>query len=145
MAVSFSPAAGGPVTLTTGALTLDAGSTLTGADSFVADGLFAPVNFSTDGGRSFSKLSSVESASALGFGKAAPGTSYQALYLIGHVKGVAGVFRSTDQGASWVRINDDAHQWGNFAGQRIVTGDPDVYGRVYIGTNGRGLQYGDPS
>ncbi len=100
---------------------------------------------STDGGRSFTKVSSVESASGLGFGKAAPGTSYQALYLIGHVKGVAGVFRSTDQGASWVRVNDDAHQWGNFAGNPIVTGDPDVYGRVYIGTNGRGLQYGDPS
>ncbi|MFF2078090.1 RICIN domain-containing protein [Kitasatospora sp. NPDC058162] len=100
---------------------------------------------STDGGRSFTKLSSVENASAVGFGKAAPGTSYQALYLIGTVKGVAGVFRSTDQGASWLRINDDAHQWGNFAGQRIITGDPNTYGRVYIGTNGRGLQYGDPS
>ncbi|MFJ8626424.1 RICIN domain-containing protein [Kitasatospora sp. NPDC093550] len=100
---------------------------------------------STDGGRSFSTVSSVESASGLGFGKAAPGASYQALYLIGHVKGVAGVFRSTDGGASWVRVNDDAHQWGNFAGTALVTGDPDVYGRVYVGTNGRGLQYGDPS
>ncbi|MER7671793.1 RICIN domain-containing protein [Kitasatospora sp. NPDC096128] len=100
---------------------------------------------STDGGRSFGKLSSAQSGTAVGFGKAAPGTSYQALYLIGTVKDVAGVFRSTDEGASWVRINDDAHQWGGFAGQGIITGDPDVYGRVYIGTNGRGLQYGDPS
>ncbi|WP_035847119.1 RICIN domain-containing protein [Kitasatospora azatica] len=100
---------------------------------------------STDGGRSFTTLGSVESANGVGFGKAAPGASYQTLYLIGHVKGVAGVFRSTDQGASWVRINDDAHQWGNFASKPIITGDPDTYGRVYIGTNGRGLQYGDPS
>ncbi|PKV87881.1 RICIN domain-containing protein [Streptomyces sp. TLI_146] len=99
---------------------------------------------STDGGRTFTTLSTVKSASALGFGKAAPGASYQALYLIGTVKDVFGVFRSTDMGATWLRVNDDAHQWGNISGG-VVTGDPDTYGRVYIGTNGRGLQYGDPS
>lgn len=100
---------------------------------------------STDGGRSFTALTSVQSASALGFGKAAPGANYQALYLIGTVKNVTGVFRTTDKGATWVRINDDAHQWGSIGGVGVVTGDPDTYGRVYIGTNGRGLQYGDPS
>ncbi len=100
---------------------------------------------STDGGRTFTTLTTVRSASALGFGKAAPGSSYQALYLIGTVKDVTGVFRSTDEGATWVRVNDDAHQWGNISGSGVVTGDPDTYGRVYIGTNGRGLQYGDPS
>ncbi|MEV6249580.1 RICIN domain-containing protein [Streptomyces sp. NPDC051742] len=100
---------------------------------------------STDGGRTFTTLPTVGSASALGFGKAAPGASYQALYLIGTVKDVTGVFRSTDKGATWVRVNDDAHQWGNISGSGVVTGDPDTYGRVYIGTNGRGLQYGDPS
>ncbi|MEU3337275.1 RICIN domain-containing protein [Streptomyces sp. NPDC006668] len=100
---------------------------------------------STDGGRSFTTLSTVRSASALGFGKAAPGASYQALYLIGTVNDVTGVFRSTDKGATWLRINDDAHQWGAIGSLGIITGDPDNYGRVYIGTNGRGLQYGDPS
>ncbi|MFI8531273.1 RICIN domain-containing protein [Streptomyces aquilus] len=100
---------------------------------------------STDGGRSFTTLNSVKSASALGFGKAKPGTSYQALYMIGTVKDVTGVFRSTDKGATWLRVNDDAHQWGNISGSGVITGDPDTYGRVYVGTNGRGLQYGDPS
>ncbi|MDK1473142.1 RICIN domain-containing protein [Streptomyces sp. 549] len=100
---------------------------------------------STDGGRTFTTLTTVKSASALGFGKAAPGTSYQALYLIGTVKDVTGVFRSTDKGATWLRINDDAHQWGAIGSQGVITGDPDTYGRVYVGTNGRGLQYGDPS
>jgi photosystem II stability/assembly factor-like uncharacterized protein len=100
---------------------------------------------STDGGRTFTTLSTVKSASALGFGKAAPGTSYQALYLIGTVKDVTGVFRSTDKGAHWLRVNDAAHQWGAIGSLGVVTGDPDTYGRVYIGTNGRGLQYGDPS
>ncbi|MFF4497238.1 RICIN domain-containing protein [Streptomyces sp. NPDC001546] len=100
---------------------------------------------STDGGRTFTTLTTVRSASALGFGKAAPGTTYQALYLIGTVKDVTGVFRSTDQGATWLRVNDDAHQWGGIGGVGVITGDPDTYGRVYVGTNGRGLQYGDPS
>ncbi|AVV47194.1 carbohydrate-binding protein [Streptomyces sp. P3] len=100
---------------------------------------------STDGGRGFTALETVRSASALGFGKAAPGASYQTLYLIGAVKDVTGVFRSTDSGATWLRVNDDAHQWGSIGGLGIVTGDPDTFGRVYIGTNGRGLQYGDPS
>nr|WSX48518.1 RICIN domain-containing protein [Streptomyces sp. NBC_00974] len=100
---------------------------------------------STDGGRTFTRLTTVQSASALGFGKAAPGASYQALYLIGTVKDVTGVFRSTDAGATWLRVNDDAHQWGSIGGTGVITGDPDAFGRVYVGTNGRGLQYGDPS
>ncbi|MFE9028997.1 RICIN domain-containing protein [Streptomyces iakyrus] len=100
---------------------------------------------STDGGRTFTTPGTVQSASALGFGKAAPGASYQALYLIGTVKDVTGVFRSTDKGATWLRVNDDAHQWGSIGGVGVVTGDPDTYGRVYVGTNGRGLQYGAPS
>ncbi|MFE2875264.1 RICIN domain-containing protein [Streptomyces roseus] len=100
---------------------------------------------STDGGRTFTGLAPVQSASALGFGKPAPGASYQALYLIGTVKDVSGVFRSTDKGATWLRVNDDAHQWGGIGGTGVITGDPDTFGRVYVGTNGRGLQYGDPS
>ncbi|NUQ96744.1 MAG: carbohydrate-binding protein [Streptomyces sp.] len=100
---------------------------------------------STDGGRTFTPLRSVQSASALGFGKAKPGTGYQALYLIGTVKNVTGVFRSTDKGATWLRVNDDAHQWGAIGAVGVITGDPDIYGRVYIGTNGRGLLYGAPS
>ncbi|KAA6213488.1 carbohydrate-binding protein [Streptomyces albofaciens JCM 4342] len=100
---------------------------------------------STDGGRTFARLTTVQSAAALGFGKAAPGASYQTLYMIGTVKDVSGVFRSTDKGATWLRVNDDDHRWGSIGGVGVITGDPDTFGRVYVGTNGRGLQYGDPS
>ena len=46
---------------------------------------------------------------------------------------------SCGSGANWTRINTDAQQWG-WIGQSI-TGDPDVYGLVYVGTNGRGIEY----
>ncbi|ADJ50193.1 carbohydrate-binding protein [Amycolatopsis mediterranei S699] len=99
---------------------------------------------STDGGASFSKLGKVGGADALGFGKAAPGASYPALYLGGTVSGGTGIFRSTDGGATWVRINDDQHQYGGSTG--VITGDPDVYGRVYLGSAAaRGVLYGDLS
>ncbi|MFI6845279.1 RICIN domain-containing protein [Kitasatospora sp. NPDC050467] len=99
---------------------------------------------STDGGTSFRKLDGVEQAGAVGFGKAAPGAGYQAVYLSGKVKGVSGLFRSTDGGSTWVRINDDQHQFGGSV-INVVSGDPDVYGRVYLGGYGRGVVYGDPS
>ncbi|MEU9344255.1 cellulose binding domain-containing protein [Streptomyces sp. NPDC048278] len=98
---------------------------------------------STNGGTTFTKLSNVDQADTIGFGKAAPGASYQTLYTSAEISGVRGIFRSTDQGSTWTRINDDAHQWG-WTGAAI-TGDPRVYGRVYVSTNGRGVIYGDTS
>ena len=79
---------------------------------------------------------------AFGFGKAAPGKSYPALYLVGTISGQPGIFRSDDEAKTWVRINDDAHQWGLVL---QVAGDPRIYGRVYVGTHGRGIFYGDPA
>ncbi|MET7454282.1 cellulose binding domain-containing protein [Streptomyces sp. NPDC005574] len=98
---------------------------------------------STDGGASFTRLGDVEQADTVGFGKAAPGASYQTLFTSAKIGGVRGIFRSTDKGASWTRVNDSAHQYA-FTGAAI-TGDPRVYGRVYVSTNGRGVVYGDTS
>lgn len=96
---------------------------------------------STDSGASFERLSGVEEADTVGFGKAAPGSDYPAVYTSARIDGRRGIFRSDDGGTSWTRINDDRHQWG-WTGAAI-TGDPDVYGRVYVSTNGRGIVYGD--
>lgn len=96
---------------------------------------------STDSGATFTKLAGVSTAGNVGFGRAAPGRTYPALYLFGTVDGQPGVYRSDDTGATWVRINDDQHQYGN-AGEAL-TGDPRVYGRVYLGTNGRGILVAD--
>lgn len=40
------------------------------------------------------------------------------------------------------RVPVDQHQWGNPG--EAITGDPRVYGRYYLGTNGRGGIVGDP-
>jgi photosystem II stability/assembly factor-like uncharacterized protein len=97
---------------------------------------------STNSGASFVKLANVEEADNIGFGKAATGQTYMALYAVAQIAGVRGIFRSIDAGQTWVRINDDQHQWGR-AGDTAITGDPRIFGRVYIGTNGRGIFYGD--
>lgn len=97
---------------------------------------------SGDGGASFAKASDGIAIERFGLGKAAAGSTVPALYATGESDGTRGVFRSTDGGGSWLRINDDAHQWGlRF---RVITGDPRLFGRVYIGTDGRGIVYGDP-
>jgi len=96
---------------------------------------------STDAGGGFTRLGGVSEIHAFGFGMAAPGADSPALYLVGVVEGVRGVFRSDDSARSFVRINDDQHQWGLVL---HVSGDPKRYGRVYVGTHGRGTLYGDP-
>ena len=98
---------------------------------------------SRDGGATFVQLAGVQSAIAVGSGKPAPGRQYPALYMIGALQpNQQAVFRSDDAGRTWGRINNDRHQFGT---QQVISGDPRIYGRVYLGTNGRGVLYGDPA
>jgi len=79
-------------------------------------------------------------AKLIGFGKAPPGRATPAIFIAGKVSGVEGIFRSDDGGSAWVRINDDRHGFGEM---RALCGDPRIFGRVYFGTGGRGVLYGD--
>lgn len=103
------------------------------------DGLY---HSTTRTGFDFRALDKVRTIYAFGFGKAKPGSNYPALYLIGVVNGQYGFFRSDDAAVSWVRINDDAHQYGLVL---HICGDMQEYGRIYIGTHGRGIVTGVPS
>lgn len=96
---------------------------------------------STDGGVTITKLANVQEADSIGFGKPATVGTYPVIFTAAKIGGVRGIFKSEDTGATWVRINDNQHQYA-FNGAAI-TGDPRVYGRVYLGTNGRGIIVGD--
>lgn len=85
------------------------------------------------------------------FGKPPAGSTTPPVYVLGTVKGVAGVFRSDNAvilggsaaSASWVQIYDHAIQrkaLNNDAG--CLVADRQVYGRVYVSTNGRGILVG---
>ncbi|WP_291911931.1 RICIN domain-containing protein [Chitinophaga sp. CB10] len=95
---------------------------------------------STNSGTSFTKLNNIQSATAVAFGKAAPGQTYPAVFVVGTINNTYGFYRSDDIGATWTRINDAQHQYGTVT---IITGDPRVYGRLYLGGTGRGIIYGD--
>jgi hypothetical protein len=102
------------------------------------DGLY----HSSDSGQNFLQIAGPEQIHAFGLGKSAPASDIPALFLVGTIAGQRGVFRSDDGGKTWIRINDDAHQYGLLL---QITGDPRIYGRVYLGTHGRGILYGDPA
>jgi hypothetical protein len=83
----------------------------------------------------------------VGFGAAAPGESYPAIYIAGWVSVATvwtwGIWRSDDNAATWTQIGD----YPNYTLDHIkfVAGDPDMHGRVYLGLAGSGYLYGDIS
>ncbi|NLD94371.1 MAG: T9SS type A sorting domain-containing protein [Fibrobacter sp.] len=98
--------------------------------------------YTEDAGKTFKQIDTtlVQAADVIGYGKAAPGASYPAIYITGKVSGKTGIFMSKDKGESWIRINDDAHQYGSI--NYSITGDMRQYGIVFVATNGRGIVYG---
>jgi xyloglucan-specific exo-beta-1,4-glucanase len=98
---------------------------------------------SRDAGQTFAKLANVQAADTIGFGMPRRTEGYPALYTSAQIAGVRGIFRSDDVGQHWIRINDDQHQYA--VTSAAITGDPRVYGRVYVSTNGRGVIYGEPA
>jgi|GEM_PF-2387053 len=98
---------------------------------------------SDNGGTSFTQLTNVQLARLFSFGKHAPGKTNPTLFVYGKVENTDGIFRSDDMGATWFKINIDSVTAGHAT--RAMAGDRQVYGRVYIGTAGTGIFYGEKS
>jgi hypothetical protein len=115
-------------------------------DVWVATG--AGLLRSQDAGATYASVPGVNGATAVGFGAPVmPGQTYPSVYLAGSAVAAGnaiyawGIYRSDDGGATWQHLDDPQHQFGSV---NVLAGDPRQPGRVYLGTGGRGIVYGDP-
>ena len=101
------------------------------------------LKYSTSYGVNYTTVSNVTYCRSVGIGKAMPGANYPTIFIWGTVSGVTGLFRSADQGVTWLRINNDAQEFG---GAPFLIGDMNVAGRVFQAPGGaRGLIYWEPA
>lgn len=107
-------------------------------DIWVTDG--NALYHSTDSGATWTKLTNgPQGVSLIALGKKAPNETYSAaVYVVGKVNGVWGIYRSNNGGSTWSRFNDDAHQYGGIG---VMAGDWNIYGRIYFSGTGRGMLY----
>ena len=98
---------------------------------------------SLDDGRHFTERRGDVAVTALTFGKPRVDGDYPTLFAIATRGALEAIWRSDDAAASWLRINDAEHEYGRRF--RVICADPRVFGRVYVGTDGRGVLYGEPS
>ena len=95
---------------------------------------------STDGGATWTQVPNVLECYACGFGKAATTGGYPAIYIAGYLSGKWGIYRSDDNASTWVNLG--ANPLGNADQIKTISGDMQVYGKVYVGFGGSGGAYG---
>ena len=137
--------------------TKDRGATFKMSTLFIPDGCYIESNPETEGevwlatayggvyrvtdfGQGELLKTSIQSAECMAVGAPKDENSPMTLYAIGTCEGIYGVWRSTDRGDTWQRINDDAHQFGAIG--ESIAADLRVFGQVYFGSNGRGILMG---
>ncbi len=96
---------------------------------------------STDGGKTFSAITTLTSANYVAFGRGATATA-PFLYAHGRTSGATGdaIYQSQDMGATWIQISDPAHM--QFGEINSLEGDMRTQDLVYVGNGGRGIIYG---
>jgi hypothetical protein len=96
---------------------------------------------SVDGGATWNAVPNVKEVFSFGFGKAAPGQTYPAIFIYGWVNNALGIWRSDDNTLTWKQISD-GFPLGSFAPVKVIEGDNNIYGTVYVGLSGNGWAYG---
>lgn len=105
---------------------------------------------SSNAGTSFTKLANVQQADGMTFGKPAPGRRNPTVFIYGTVNQTKGLFRSDEAtslpgdaaNAKWVKVSTSRQVLGTAT---YLEGDRLTYGKVYVGTGGRGILYGQPN
>lgn len=115
------------------------------AGTVYVPGGVAGLYITEDHGQNFTKLDSVKVCNALGLGKGRTEDAPYVIYIWGQPDKDApeGIYMSEDNGATWLRINDELHQFGGTGNGNFIAGDYNVYGRCYMSTAGLGLVYCD--
>jgi hypothetical protein len=98
-----------------------------------------PLYRSTNGGVTWTAVPNVLSVSCFGFGAAAAGQSYPAIYIVGYVNNTFGIWQSVDNAQSWTNIG--TYPMGALDVITTISGDPNNYGEVYVGFGGGGYAY----
>ena len=97
---------------------------------------------STNYGSSWRQCDEITWAYAAGFGIGKDGKS-PAIYTYGKKNKKTGIYLSDDLGRTW-RLLNEGYTIPNVHDSTFICGDMNVYGRVFIGTTGRGTIVGQP-
>ncbi len=100
---------------------------------------------SKDYGKTAELVNGLKYCEAVGLGKAKNDGDPLVIYVWGTPmdSDVQGIYMSEDNGGTWVRVNDDLHNFGGTGNGVFVSGDMNVYGRCYMSTVGLGIVYCD--
>ena len=80
--------------------------------------------------------------SCFGFGAPAPGQSYPSIYIVGWVNNVYGIWQSINDAQSWTQIG--TYPTGSLDEIKTISGDPNIYGQVYVGFAARDMPNSRP-
>jgi hypothetical protein len=97
---------------------------------------------STNGGTSWTAIPNILNVSCFGFGKAATGQNYPAIFIVGWVNNVYGVWQSDDNAQTWKNLG--TYPNNSLDTIKTIAGDPNTYGVVYVGFGGSGYAYYAP-
>ncbi len=99
----------------------------------------SPAMHSTDGGKMWTALPNTSQVINIAVGKAAAQSAYPTIFIQGKVNGDFGYYMSTDQGNSWIPIGK--YPTGIYDWAKVLQGDMNVFGRVFVGFPGNSFVY----